>query len=80
MQISREVCGFTGGEADTLRKAIGKKKLDVMDKMKVKFIDGAVANGVPQAGDRKILERPAGLRRLLLQQVALRLLRHDLLP
>lgn len=48
MQISREVCGFTGGEADTLRKAIGKKKKDVMDKMMVKFIDGAVANGVPR--------------------------------
>ena len=46
MQISRDVCGFTGGEADTLRKAIGKKKLDVMQKMQVKFIDGAVANGV----------------------------------
>jgi len=49
MQISRDVCGFTGGEADTLRKAIGKKKLDVMQKMMVKFIDGAVANGVPKA-------------------------------
>jgi DNA polymerase-3 subunit alpha len=49
MQISREVCGFTGGEADTLRKAIGKKKHDVMAKMQVKFIDGAVANGVPKA-------------------------------
>jgi DNA polymerase III subunit alpha len=49
MQISREVCGFTGGEADTLRKAIGKKKLDVMAKMQVKFIEGAVQNGVPQA-------------------------------
>jgi DNA polymerase-3 subunit alpha len=48
MQISRDVCGFTGGEADTLRKAIGKKKLDVMAKMQVKFIDGAVANGVPR--------------------------------
>lgn len=46
MQISRDVCGFSGGEADTLRKAIGKKKLDVMEKMKVKFIDGAVENGV----------------------------------
>jgi DNA polymerase-3 subunit alpha len=49
MQISREVCGFTGGEADTLRKAIGKKKHDVMAKMQVKFIQGAVANGVSQA-------------------------------
>lgn len=49
MQISREVCGFTGGEADTLRKAIGKKKHDVMAKMQIKFVEGAVANGVPQA-------------------------------
>ena len=49
MQISRDVCGFTGGEADTLRKAIGKKKVDVMKKMQIKFEDGAVANGVPRA-------------------------------
>ncbi|HET8709208.1 MAG TPA: DNA polymerase III subunit alpha [Candidatus Saccharimonadales bacterium] len=40
MQISREVCGFTGGEADTLRKAIGKKKVDLMAKMKDKMIEG----------------------------------------
>ncbi|CAN5647871.1 DNA polymerase III subunit alpha [soil metagenome] len=48
MQISRDVCGFSGGEADTLRKAIGKKKLDVMQKMQVKFVDGAVERGVPK--------------------------------
>ncbi|HJQ08476.1 MAG TPA: DNA polymerase III subunit alpha [Candidatus Saccharimonadales bacterium] len=48
MQISKDACGFTGGEADTLRKAIGKKKLDVMQKMSVKFMDGAVANGIPR--------------------------------
>ncbi|HET9174534.1 MAG TPA: DNA polymerase III subunit alpha, partial [Candidatus Saccharimonadales bacterium] len=40
MQISKEVCGFTGGEADTLRKAIGKKKIDLMRKMKAKMIEG----------------------------------------
>jgi DNA polymerase-3 subunit alpha len=45
MQISKELSGFTGGQADTLRKAIGKKKIDVMQKMKVEFIDGAVKNG-----------------------------------
>jgi DNA polymerase III subunit alpha len=48
MQISKDACGFTGGEADTLRKAIGKKKIDVMQKMSVKFMDGAVENGVPR--------------------------------
>ena len=40
MQISKEVCGFTGGEADTLRKAIGKKKIDIMRKMKARMIEG----------------------------------------
>ena len=48
MQISREVCGFTGGESDTLRKGVGKKKRDILEKMEVKFIDGAVKNGVPK--------------------------------
>ncbi len=42
MQISKEVCGFTGGQADTLRKAVGKKKIDLMKKMKGEFIEGAV--------------------------------------
>jgi DNA polymerase-3 subunit alpha len=45
MQISKEWCGFTGGQADTLRKAVGKKKIDVMRKVKVEFIDGAVEHG-----------------------------------
>lgn len=45
MQISKELSGFTGGQADTLRKAIGKKKIEVMQKMKVDFVDGAVKNG-----------------------------------
>lgn len=40
MQISKEVCGFTGGEADTLRKAIGKKNAELMAKMKDKMITG----------------------------------------
>lgn len=41
MQISKEVCGLSGGEADTLRKAISKKKIDIMRKMKVRMIEGA---------------------------------------
>lgn len=44
MNISRELCGFTPGEADTLRKAMGKKKLDVLEKLKAKFVDGAYDN------------------------------------
>ena len=42
MQISKEMCGFTGGQADTLRKAIGKKQRETMAKMKTAFIDGMV--------------------------------------
>ncbi|MBI1908158.1 DNA polymerase III subunit alpha, partial [Candidatus Uhrbacteria bacterium] len=46
MQISKDLAGFTGGEADTLRKAMGKKIAELMAKMKVKFIEGAAKNGV----------------------------------
>lgn len=49
MQIAKDMCGFTGGEADTLRKAVGKKNRDMMKKMKDKIISGAVANNVPKA-------------------------------
>ena len=45
MQISRSWCGFTGGQADTLRKAVGKKKVDLMNKVKPEFIEGAVKVG-----------------------------------
>lgn len=42
MQVSKDMCGFTGGQADTLRKAIGKKQRDTMAKMKTAFIDGMI--------------------------------------
>ncbi len=51
MQISRDVCGFSGAEADTLRKAIGKKNRDIMKKMEERFINGAVSRGI----DKKLI-------------------------
>lgn len=45
MKASQILAGFTPGEADTLRKAIGKKKADLMAQMKEKFIKGAVERG-----------------------------------
>jgi DNA polymerase III subunit alpha len=54
MQISKEMCGFTGGQADTLRKAIGKKNPEVMAKLKNEFIEGAVKT---VGADRKIMEK-----------------------
>lgn len=48
MQIARDMCGFTGGESDTLRKAVGKKQRALMAKMKDKIIQGAIKNGVSE--------------------------------
>ncbi|MBR3164270.1 DNA polymerase III subunit alpha [Candidatus Saccharibacteria bacterium] len=45
MQASKEWCGFTGGQADTLRKAVGKKKIKLMEQVKPQFIEGAVKVG-----------------------------------
>ena len=53
MLLSRQLADFTRGESDALRKAMGKKKKDIVDAMKPKFIDGGVKNG----HDPKILEK-----------------------
>lgn len=45
MLLSQKLAGFTKGQADTLRKAMGKKQRAVLDKMKPEFIAGAVAKG-----------------------------------
>jgi DNA polymerase-3 subunit alpha len=54
MQISKEWCGFTGGQADTLRKAVGKKNIDLMRKVKVDFVNGAVetSGANPQVAEK----------------------------
>lgn len=54
MQISKEWCGFTGGQADTLRKAVGKKKIDLMKKVKPEFVEGAVKVGGADAKTAEI--------------------------
>ena len=48
MQISRRLAGFTMGQADGLRKAMGKKIAAKMAEAKVKFIDGAKKNGISE--------------------------------
>lgn len=48
MQIANRLAGFSLSEADILRKAMGKKQKRVMNKMKPKFIEGAVNNGIEQ--------------------------------
>lgn len=53
MLLSQSLAGFTKGEADVLRKAMGKKQKDVLDKMKPKFVEQASAKG----HDAKVLEK-----------------------
>jgi DNA polymerase III subunit alpha len=45
MLLSQELAGFSKGQADSLRKAMGKKKRDIMDQMKVKFFEGCQKKG-----------------------------------
>jgi DNA polymerase-3 subunit alpha len=45
MLLSQKLANFTKGEADVLRKAMGKKQISVLDKMKPKFVEQAAANG-----------------------------------
>jgi DNA polymerase-3 subunit alpha len=47
MLLSQKLAGFSKGDADVLRKAMGKKDRKTLDKMKSKFIDGAVAKNLP---------------------------------
>lgn len=54
MLLSQKLAGFSKGEADVLRKAMGKKQKDVLDKMKGKFIEGATGKGHPTEKLEKI--------------------------
>ena len=53
MLLSQKIAGFTKGDADVLRKAMGKKQKSVLDKMKAQFVEGATSKG----HDAKILEK-----------------------
>ena len=53
MLLSRQLADFTRGESDALRKAMGKKKKDIVDKMKPQFIEGGKKNG----HDPKVLDK-----------------------
>ncbi|MGK0138497.1 MAG: DNA polymerase-3 subunit alpha [Algoriphagus sp.] len=47
MLLSQKLANFTKGDADVLRKAMGKKQLEVLNRLKSKFLDGGTANGHP---------------------------------
>ena len=54
MLLSQKLAGFSKGDADVLRKAMGKKQRDVLDKMKPKFISQAAEKGHPEDKLEKI--------------------------
>jgi len=54
MLLSQELAGFTKGEADSLRKAMGKKKKSLMDEMQTRFLEGCLKKGYSEAVINKI--------------------------
>jgi DNA polymerase-3 subunit alpha len=56
MRIAADIGGFTMSEADDLRKAMGKKKKEILDKLKDKFIKGAVKRGADKAKATQLFE------------------------
>ncbi|MDH7499134.1 MAG: DNA polymerase III subunit alpha [candidate division NC10 bacterium] len=57
MQIASELAGFSLGEADVLRRAMGKKDPEMMDKQRKKFLQGAKARGLSEAKAQKIFDQ-----------------------
>ncbi|MBI5531111.1 MAG: DNA polymerase III subunit alpha [Deltaproteobacteria bacterium] len=56
MQIARQMAGYTLGGADLLRRAMGKKKKEEMDKQRSTFVSGAVGNGVTEEKATEIFD------------------------
>ncbi len=56
MQIARDMAGFTLGEADILRDAMGKKKLDLIKSQREKFVEGALKNEISKKDAEEIYD------------------------
>jgi DNA polymerase-3 subunit alpha len=56
MMIANKIANFSMGQADILRRAMGKKKPEEMEKQKEVFIKGAVANGIPEKKAARLFE------------------------
>lgn len=57
MQIVRDLAGYTMGQSDLVRRAMAKKKHDVMEKERVNFVNGAAKNGVSEEISNKIFDQ-----------------------
>lgn len=54
MLLSRLMAGFTRGQSDSLRKAMGKKKIDEMKKLKIEYLKGCKENGISEEKANKV--------------------------
>lgn len=59
MQIFRDLAGYSFGRADLVRRAMGKKKLDVMNKERQIFVEGALKNNIDEKSANKIFDEMA---------------------
>ena len=59
MQIFRNLAGYSLGRADIVRRAMGKKKIDVMNKEREVFVQGAAKNGIDNESANKIFDEMA---------------------
>lgn len=57
MKIAQQMAGFTKGQSDLLRKAVGKKKAELLKEQKDLFVNGCVKNGIQQDIAEKIFEQ-----------------------
>ena len=79
MAIAQKLAGYTLGQADLLRRAMGKKKKEILDKEYVPFSDGMRAQRLLRRGDQDAVGHPRPVLRLRLQQGAHRGLRPGVL-
>ena len=56
MQICQQMAGFSLGQADILRRAMGKKQADIMERERAHFIEGALANDIDQATAERVYQ------------------------
>ena len=54
--MAKQIAGFSMGQADILRRGMGKKKIKVIERMKKKFISGAIDNGHTEEFAKKLFE------------------------
>ena len=80
LQIANQLAGYSLGEADLLRRAMGKKKAEEMAKQRERFVSGATARNIDKAKAEEVFELIAKFAELRLREVAFDGLRADHLP